>query len=265
MSKGTSTSTTEINPELLAMYKTVFSGAESAAGLPFEPYTAPQVAGFNPDDIASFDATRGQFADAMSYNPRGMLSSYGDEALDISAYQNPYETDVINRSIQDLDRARQIQIVDSQDRAVGAGAFGGSRSAILEKDADRGYYDAVGRTVADLRKSGFDTATQLGLEDRQYRTSIQSGLLDDQYRTLGLLGGIGGAQRGMQQQNLDANYNEFLRSIGYPDVQLDRLKSGVSFLPSATNQTDNQKTGAGDILSALSGLFGSALSGGYFK
>jgi len=265
MSKGTSTTSTEINPELLSMYKTVFSGAESAAKLPFQPYTDPKVAGFNPDDITAFDATRGMFGDAMGYNPRAELANMGTASLDISPYMNPYQTEVIDRAISDLDRARQIQIADSQDRAIGAGAFGGSRSAILEKDADRGYFDAVGRTVSDLRKSGFDTAAQLGLDDRAYRTGIQSGLLSDQYQTLGLLGGVGAMERAMQQQGLDANYEEFLRSIGYPDTQLDRLKSGVSFLPSSTNATTRQKTGAGDILGALSGLFGTALQGGYFK
>ena len=261
MSKGSTTT----NPDLLKMYKEVYSGAKSASEIPFKPYTDPLIAGFSPDDIDSFEATRGMFGDAMSYNPRGMLSQFGEAPLDISPYMNPYQSEVIDRSIQDLDRARQLQIADSQDRAIGAGAFGGSRSAILEGDADRGYFDAVSRTVADLRKSGFDTATQLGLDDRAYRTGIQSGLLSDQYKTIGMLGNIGAMNRQMQQAQFDANFNEFMRAQGYPDVQLDRLKSGVSFLPSSTNQTVRQGTGFGDILSAGAGLFGQALMGGYFK
>ena len=123
----------------------------------------------------------------------------------------------------------------------------------------------MGRTVSDLRKSGFDTATQLGLDDRAYRTGIQSGLLSDQYKTIGMLGNVGAMNRQMQQAQLDANFNEFMRAQGYPDVQLDRLKSGVSFLPSSTNQTQRQKVGFGDILAGTAGLLGSAFSGGYFN
>jgi len=265
MSKGSTTTSTEINPELLAMYKEVYSGAKSAADIPFQPYTEAQIAGYSPDDIDSFEATRGMFGDSMGYNPRAELANMGGAPLDISPYMNPYQSEVIDRSIQDLDRARQLQILDSQDRAIGAGAFGGSRSTLLEGDADRGYYDAVGRTVSDLRKSGFDTATQLGLDDRSYRTGIQSGLLSDQYKTLGLLGNVGAMNRQMQQAQLDANFSEFMRAQGYPDVQLDRLKSGVSFLPSSTNETQRQKVGFGDILGAGAGLLGSAFAGGYFN
>ena len=38
MSKGSTTTNTEINPELLAMYKEVYSGAKSASEIPFQPY-----------------------------------------------------------------------------------------------------------------------------------------------------------------------------------------------------------------------------------
>ena len=214
MSKGSTTTNTEINPELLAMYKEVYSGAKSASEIPFQPYTDPLVAGYSPDDVTAFDATRGMFGDSMGYNPRAELANMGGAPLDISPYMNPYQTEVIDRSIQDLDRARQLQIADSQDRAIGAGAFGGSRSAVLEADADRN---------------------------------------------------VGAMNRQMQQAQLDANFSEFMRAQGYPDVQLDRLKSGVSFLPSSTNQTTRQKVGFGDILGAGAGLLGSAFAGGYFN
>ena len=265
MAKGSQTTSTEINPDLLKIYKEVYSGAKDVADMPFQPYDGDLVSGFTPDDLDAFEATRGQFKDSMNYNPRGMLSQYGNDPLNISAYQNPYETDVVNRAISDLDRARQVQIANTQDRAINAGAFGGSRSAILEGDADRGYYDAVGRTVSDLRNRGFDKASDLAMSDRDYRSQIQSGLLSDQYNTLGLLSGIGGMQRSLNQSDLDAMYGQFGRAIDYPGQALNYLISGANLFPSATTRTDNKKTGWGDVLGTGASLLGSAFGGGYFN
>jgi len=254
MSKGAATATTELDPQLKEKYLEAYSGIKSAAEIPFTPYTGDLVSGFNPDQLDAFAATRGMFGDAMGYNPRGELAGMATGPLDIAQYQNPYQEQVIDAAINDLDRARQIQIADSQNRAIGAGAFGGSRSAILEGDADRGYFDAVGRTTAGLRSQGFDKASQLGMMDRDYRTGIQSGMLGDQYQTLGLLGGIGGQQQGLGQAGLDAQFGEFARGVDYPLRQAGLLSSAISGLPFEGQTTQNKKTGLGDVLGGLLGL-----------
>jgi len=261
MSKGATTSATSLDPQLKEKYLQAYSGIQSAAEIPFTPYTGDLVSGFNPDQLDTFAATRGMFGDAMGYNPRAELAGMATGPLDIAQYQNPYQEQVIDAAINDLDRARQIQIADSQDRAIGAGAFGGSRSAILEGDADRGYYDAVGRTAAQLRSQGFDTAAGLGMQDRGFRAGLQGGLLGDQYQTLGLLGGIGGQQQGLGQSGLDATYGQFGRAVDYPLRQAGLLSSAISGLPFEGQTTQRKKTGFGDVLGGLFGL-GTAMAMG---
>ena len=261
MSKGAATATTELDPQLKEKYLEAYSGIKSAADIPFTAYSGDLVAGFNPDQMDAFAATRGMFGDAMSYNPRGELYNMGTGPLDISQYQNPYQEQVIDASINDLNRARQLQQMSAQDRAIQAGAFGGSRSGILEAESDRAFYDAVGRTAAGLRSQGFDKASQLGMMDRDYRTGIQSGMLGDQYQTLGLLGGIGGQQQGLGQAGLDAQFGEFARGVDFPLRQAGLLSSAISGLPFEGTETQRKKTGFGDVLGGLLGL-GTAMAVG---
>lgn len=264
MSKGKSTTSTTTDPAQMAIYSDLYDRSKSIAGQPFVPYTGARVAGFNPDQLQGFDSTRGMFQDSMSYDPRGLLSDMGTQPLNIQSFQNPYNTQVIDQSLADLDRARQIRLQSDQDAAIGAGAFGGSRSGLLEAETNRNFADAAARTSSNLRQSGYNNSLNAAMQDRNFRSGIQSGLLGDQYRNLGLMSGIGSQQQGLQQRGMDAGYNEFLRALQYGPQQLGLLAQGVSALPTQTNQTNSYKPGMGDYLGGAAGLLGSAAMGGGF-
>jgi hypothetical protein len=97
---------------------------------------------------------------------------------------------------------------------------------------------------------------ELELRARQQQAGLLGGQLEDQYRSLGLLGGVGQQQQQLQQRAIDQAYNEFLRASGYGQQQLSTLLSGLSGMPSLVSQRDKKKTGAGDILGTIAGLFG---------
>ena len=239
---GSSTVQNTVDPATQARYDDLYNRAKGIAGQPFVPYTGARVAGFNPDQLQGFDATRSSFQDSMSYNPRGLLSDMGSQPLDIQSFQNPYNTQVIDQSLSDLDRARQIRLQSDQDRAIGAGAFGGSRSALLEAETNRNFADAAARTSSNLRQSGYNNALNAAMQDRNFRSGIQSGLLGDQYRNLGLLSGIGTQQQGLQQAGMDAGYNEFLRALGYGPQQLGLLQGAVfGMTPGEIQGTSNKQ------------------------
>ena len=276
MSKGKTTTTTSTDPTQMAMYQDLYGKAKGTAEQQFVPYTGARVAGFNPDQLQGFDATRNIFDQSMSYDPRSQLNTLATQNApsllntDIGAYQNPFQTQVIDNTLGDLNRARQMQIQSDQDAAIGRGAFGGSRSALLESETNRNFADRAGNIAADLRSRGFDRATNLaGMDiDNEFRNrGFQAGLLgnqlSDQYRNLGLLSGIGGQQQGLQQRGMDAGYNEFMRAIGYGPQQLGLLAQGVSALPNQTNTTNSYKPGMGDYLGGAAGLLGSAWTGGF--
>jgi hypothetical protein len=265
MSKGANTATTTLDPQLKEKYLQATSGIQSAAELPFVPFTGDRVANLTPDEMDMLSATRGQFQDSMSYNPRGMLAQMGSGPLDVSQYMNPYNDMVVQTSLNDLEQARQMQQNQAEDAAIKSKAFGGSREAILQAEANRDFANAAARTAADLRNRGFQTASDLAFQDRSYKTGVQGGLLSDQYRSMGLLGAGGQLQRGIQDRGYDSGYQEFGRMVDYPLRQAGLLSSSISGLPFEGTETSRKKTGLGDILGAGAGLFGSALMGGYFK
>lgn len=433
MSKGSTTSKQELPAWQKQMYEEAYSLGKGVSQQPFIPYTGAQVAGFNPDQLRQFEATRGMVGASQQYDPRaglqalataptptispvtGRIAQIGQVAApqaatiqtmptfggatiqqlqgptaaqigtvqapqfrglldaDISAYQSPYQQQVIDFALQDIQRQSDLARGQAQSRAIGAGAFGGSRSALIESEATRPFAEQAARTAASLRQSGFQQAQQaaqadlarqqqlgvfgaeqaqqralqqaqleqqagltgfgaereralrqadlaqqaglagqdiaaqraiqqaqlqqqagllgaeqaqqraleqarlaqqtgmaeldiagraaltqpeLELRARQQQAGLLGGQLEDQYRALGLLGGVGQQQQQLQQRAMDQAYNEFLRASGYGQQQLSTLLSGLSGMPSLISQRDKKKTGAGDILGTIAGLFG---------
>lgn len=262
MSKGKSTTTTTTDPAIAAMQTDLYNRAKGIAALPFTPYTGPRVAGFNPDQLAGFDATRNMFGQSMSFNPRGQLANMASGGLDTQPFQNLYTEQVIDNAMADLNRGRQLQIQSDQDAAIGRDAFGGSRSAVLEAETNRNFADRAGNLAANLRQDSFNNSIANAFRNRDFQADINQGLLSDQYRNLGLLSGIGAQQQGLQQGAMDAGYNEFLRSLNYPKEQLNLLAQGLSALPNDGSTTQQYKPGtaekvsnAAQTVAALMGLF----------
>jgi hypothetical protein len=65
----------------------------------------------------------------------------------------------------DIQRQADISRGQAQSRAIGAGAFGGSRSALLEGESQRPFIEQMARTSAGLRESGFQQAQQAAQSD----------------------------------------------------------------------------------------------------
>ena len=257
------TSTSTVDPASQARYDDLYNRAKGVAAQPFTPYTGARVAGFNPDQLAGFDATRNMFGRSLSYDPTGQLNNLAQGPLNIQQFQNPYTDQVINNTLSDLNDARQMQIQSDQDAAIGRGAFGGSRSALLESETNKKFADIAGRTAGNLRQSGFNNAANLAMGDRNFRAGIFGNQLADQYRGLGLLSGIGNQQQALGQAGLDANYGEFLRGINYGPQQLGLLSNAVFGIPQNITNTSSTKQGTfgrlGDALTSyerITGLFG---------
>jgi len=277
MSKGASTTTAEIPEWQKQQQQEVFQAARGIAGQPFVPYTGPRVAGFNPDQLRQFQATRGLFETGMQYDPlTGIQELAQREApqigqvgsllgADIGAYQSPYTQQVIDQSMADIQRQADIARGQAQSRAIGAGAFGGSRSALLETESQRPYIEQQARTAAGLRQAGFEQAQraaesdiarqqqmamfapELELRARQQQAGLLGGVGAEQMARLGQLGQIGQQQQLLQQQALGVPYQEFQRALGYGPQQLGLLQAGLG-TPLVSSST-GRETGFGDVLS----------------
>ena len=77
-----------------------------------------------------------------------------------AAYMNPYEDAVVQRSLQDVQRASDIAGQRERAAAVQAGAFGGARSGIVASERGRNALEQQARIAAQLRQQGFQSAQQ---------------------------------------------------------------------------------------------------------
>lgn len=255
---------TQMDPAQQAMYEDLYRRSQGIAAQPFVPYTGKRVAGFSPDQLRAFQATRGMFEAGQQYDPLGTLSQLGQQPTpgllqaDIGAYQSPYQQQVIDQTMADIQRQSDIAQQLAQSRAIKAGAFGGSRSALLETEATRPYIEQQARTSAALRQAGFEQAQRAAeadierqMRDRQFQAGIQQQLLGEQYRSLGLLGGIGGQQQLLQQRALDVPYGEFQRALQYPQQQFGLLSQAVRGTPSFGQTSGYQPSTMEGVTSAL--------------
>ena len=165
---------------------------------PFSPTQLGPAAMQEASKIAPVDLYSGASVnrgDVRDVTPRSLLDT------DLGAYQNPFQSQVINNTLDDLNRARQLQIQSDQDAAIGRGAFGGSRSALLESETNRNFAEQAARTAGDLRARGFDTATGLAGQDidRQFGADR---FMSDADRAIAMQNATFGQQAGLARQGL---------------------------------------------------------------
>jgi len=294
MSKGATTQTAEVPEYLQDLYTEASRRGLEAADIPFQPYTGEMVAGLTPDQAQAMQATRGLFGQAMALDPRSALAGLARQGAptvqaaslldtDIARYQDPYTEQVLEPALADIQRRQDIEQQRAQSRAIRAGAFGGSRSAILEAEATRPFAEEAAQTIAGLRSAGFGQAlgmaeadaarrqqaalgqAELELRARQQQAGLLGGELGEQYRTLGLLSGIGGQQQALEQARLQAQRGEFERQIDQPLRQLGLLQAASGQIsPAVIGQIGKKETGLGDILATGAAMFGAAAGGGAF-
>jgi len=119
---------------------------------------AASVGGYQPQSVTS------------SMTP-GMTADYGGDVYggsftsgDWGAYMNPYTQNVVDTTLSDIDRSRQIANQQGA-RSASASTYGGDRNALIEAETNRGYADVAARTLAQLRSNSFDSAATLMGQD----------------------------------------------------------------------------------------------------
>ena len=145
---------------------------------------------------------------------------------------NPFEDQVVQQALADVQRASDIAGQQEAAQAVSAGAFGGSRQAIMEAERARNLMDQQGQLAAQLRQAGFGqamTQAQKAFEDaksRQLQQAQISGQLGAQYGQLGLAGQEAAAKLGLAGADLTGQMAQAAGNIGSQGAQLGLTGAG---------------------------------------
>jgi hypothetical protein len=163
-----------------------------------------------PDQVATSMGTQQVGTEMGSrMTQAGDVSAGQLASTNLSAYTNPYESQVVNQSMADLDRARQIQQMQQNAKMGAAGAFGGSRHGIAQAESNRAFYDRAGAMAGQLRQQGFQNAQQMAQQDLQrtmqadlanQSTQLAASRANQQTEQTGLARQL---QAGMANQNVE--------------------------------------------------------------
>jgi hypothetical protein len=159
------------------------------------------------------------------------------------AYMDPYMQNVVNIQQREAQRAADIAGTQRGAQAVGAGAFGGSRQAIMDAEAARNLSQQKGDIQARGLQSAFQNAQQQFNAEQGYGLQAQqanqgAGLTVGQQNLAALLGiqqlGAGqnlqaqlaNQQQAMEAQRLGEQSRQFGGSLGLQGLQAAMTGAG---------------------------------------
>ena len=194
----------------------------------------------------------------------GMIAG-GAQAYDpnaVGAYMNPYQQQVTQNAIQEMNRQAQIQQQGVAAQAAKAGAFGGSRFGIQQAELGRNLADVQSARIMQDYAQNYSQAQQAAMnafQNQQARmqsagqglATVGQGIagLGQQTSALGqgdvsFLYNMGANMQGQQQKLLDAqrmnqammNAEPYQRLSYYADI-LNKTPSGQMGMTATTQPT----------------------------
>lgn len=152
----------------------------------------------------------------LQQQARGLAGGLGDyqqylnQAQQYSgpqAYQqfmSPYQQQVIDTTLTEFDRQKQMALAQQQAQAVAGGAFGGAREGVQRAEYGAQTLQDRAALQAQLLQQGFGQAQQAAgqaFQQQQGLASLQPQLLGSQ---IGAMSALGQQQQQQQQAILDA-------------------------------------------------------------
>lgn len=199
------------------------------------------------------------------FNQQGMApinTTFGQPRSVAEQYMNPYLEQALNPTLNELRRQSQITGLGNAAKMTGAGAFGGSRQAILDAENQRNLLSQMAKTTGEGYATAYDKAmaqynaeqarkineAQFGAEYGLKGLAAQQGILDQQLKA-------GATQRDIEQQGITADLEEFNRQREYPYKQVQFMRDMISGLPtSSVTNTPAQLSGVAQLITAVGGI-----------
>jgi len=231
---------------------------QALSNTPYQGYKGPLTAG-------SSDLQQQQFAGLSDvaktgYTPTQFKGGIFDTGA-AQAYMNPYLQSALNPQLEEARRQSQITQLGNQAKATQAGAFGGSRQALMDTETQR----ALGTNLANITGQGYNTAydkamAQFNADQNRELQAGQNTEASRQYgATFGLtsldkMGAAGAVQRDIEQQGLTADKKQFEEEREDPFQKVQFQKNLLTGLPITTTESTNMQSEIGKISNQIAGL-----------
>ena len=207
-------------------------------------------------------------------NQLGASATPQDFQNQVGGYMNPYINQALAPSLQLLNQQYGMQGAGQQAAATSAGAFGGSREALMEGLNEQNRNLAANQLVGNAYNNAFNAAQNqynqsgtfaLQAANQAAQNAGQLGALGtqglaNQQNILNMQGSVGGQQQQQQQNVINQAMQNYQTAQQYPMQQLGQLKSLIAGTP-ITDVTTTQQAAAPTTLSQLVPLAGATAAG----
>lgn len=260
-------------------FERLLGKAEAFSEAPYQAYKGERTAGFSPMQEQGFQnvanlgptgqiGTGTQLAGAAGIGSLNAGRNYAYQATNpyaTQAYMSPYMEAAVAPQMREAARTSAMQGQMDQAKAVQQGAFGGSRSAIVEAERQRNLQQQLG----DIYGKGSQTAFEQARQAQQFGADLGLkgyGQAGQAAQALGELGktqyaqqeaasksqlAAGQLQQQLEQQKLTDRYQDFLNQRGYPQQQMAFLSDvlhGASVSGTSQSQYQAQPSGLSQLV-----------------
>ena len=214
-------------------YVTEMLGRGQALGsMDYQGYGGPLTAGASAGQDAAFQGIAGL---TLPTNDMGAFTpgSFTDTGI-ASQYMNPYLTQALQPQIDEARRQSDIQRVQDAGRLTQAGAFGGSRQAIMDSENRRNLLQNLAGITGAGYSTAFDKAQQQFNTEQGRQQTAQDATNTYGLAALTKQADLGAAQRGIESEGIKADYAQFKEERDFPYKQVQYMQSLLQGLPLAT-------------------------------
>ena len=238
-----------------APYVTEMLGkGQALANQGYQGYTGPLTAGQSTAQQAAF---QGIGSLAVPTEQMGAFQPQQFTAQAAQDYMNPYLESALQPQIAEAQRQAQIQRLQDAGRLTQAGAYGGSRQAIMESEGNRNLMQNLAGITGTGYQNAYDKAMQqFNTEQGQLQTAQQQA---NQYglQALQQQAALGEQERAIEQQGLSADLAQFEEERDFPYKQTQYQQSLLQGLPIGAIQFSYQEPSAlSEFISGAGGILG---------
>ena len=179
----------------------------------------------------------------------GGITTGAPSSAQIQQFMSPFQAQVIDATLSEFDRNKQIQEQQIRDQQTALGALGSGRAGVQLAEFGTGAARERALLQAGLLQQGFqqaqaarqqDIANRFGISQAQAQLGqFQSGLAGQQAalgaqtgqiagQNISRLGQLGALNQAQQQATLDAQREAVRQATFQPQEQLDRFASQVT-------------------------------------
>jgi hypothetical protein len=184
-------------------------------------------------------------------------------------YMSPYSQNVIDVNKAEATRDAQKGLMSGNLAAARQGTYGGARQLLSQTEQERNLQNKLGNIQATGMQNAFEAAqkAQLAQAAGYGQLGQTYGQLGQTYGALGTAqqasdidriktqGAYGDLQRGVQQQQLDAQYQDLMSRLNYPLTSIETMSNLARGVPlTQTASSGSQTTPPPSFASQLAGM-----------